>query len=156
MWQHVNLSEQIRPWDTLACCWDVKQATHKPTNCLCKQTRLTLLPTLIIYWTLQTLIIHCSKYWLIQWDWQVDVLMTSLSCSIDFLKSGWRVRVCWLLSIPATCECISGTDLLRQFYVLPHCDRSCRSNYPSHPVTVYWHRADQSQHWPYNARRLAG
>ena len=28
--------------------------------------------------------------------------------------------VCWLLSVPATCECISGTDLLRQFYVLPH------------------------------------
>ena len=31
-------------------------------------------------------------------------------------------------------------------------DRSCGSNFPSHPVTVYWHRADQSQHWPYNAR----
>ena len=64
--------------------------------------------------------------------------------------------VCWLLIVPATCECISGTDLLRQFYVLPHWDRSCRSNFPSHPVTVYWHRADQSQSWPYNARRLAG
>ena len=23
-------------------------------------------------------------------------------------------------------------------------------------VTVYWHRANQSQHWPYNAKRLAG
>ena len=64
--------------------------------------------------------------------------------------------VCWMLIVPATCECISGTDLLRQFYVLPHWDRSCRSNFPSHPVTVYWHRADQSQCWPYNARRLAG
>ena len=28
--------------------------------------------------------------------------------------------VCWLLVVPATCECISGTDLHRQFYVLPH------------------------------------
>ena len=28
--------------------------------------------------------------------------------------------VCWLLNVPATCECISGTDLLRQFYVLQH------------------------------------
>ena len=27
---------------------------------------------------------------------------------------------CWLLNVPATCECISGTDLLRQFCVLPH------------------------------------
>ena len=26
----------------------------------------------------------------------------------------------WLLNVPATCECISGTDLLRQFNVLPH------------------------------------
>ena len=24
VWKHVKLSEQIRPWDTLACCWDVK------------------------------------------------------------------------------------------------------------------------------------
>ena len=33
MWQHVNLSEQIRPWDTLACCWDFKhQQTNKPVD----------------------------------------------------------------------------------------------------------------------------
>ena len=64
--------------------------------------------------------------------------------------------VCWLLNVPATGECISGTDLLRQLYVLSHWDRSCGSNVLPHPVTVYWHRADQSQCWPYNARRLAG
>ena len=28
--------------------------------------------------------------------------------------------IAWLLNVPATGECISGTDLLRQFYVLPH------------------------------------
>ena len=28
--------------------------------------------------------------------------------------------VCWLLNVQATCECVSGTDLLRQFHVLPH------------------------------------
>ena len=32
----------------------------------------------------------------------------------------WVVVVGWLLNVPATCECISGTDLHRQFYVLPH------------------------------------
>ena len=32
----------------------------------------------------------------------------------------WGLFVCLLLSVPATCECISRTDLLRQFYVLPH------------------------------------
>ena len=29
VWQHVQLSEQTRPWDTVACCWDVKQPTHQ-------------------------------------------------------------------------------------------------------------------------------
>ena len=29
MRQHNNSLEQIRPWDTLACCWDVNQPTNK-------------------------------------------------------------------------------------------------------------------------------
>ena len=29
VWQHIKLSEQICPWNTLACCWDVKQPTNK-------------------------------------------------------------------------------------------------------------------------------
>ena len=33
---------------------------------------------------------------------------------------GSSLFVGWLLNVPATGECISGTDLLRQFYVLPH------------------------------------
>ena len=36
----------------------------------------------------------------------------------------WMDIVCllvgWLLNVPATCECISGTDLHRHFSVLPH------------------------------------
>ena len=40
------------------------------------------------------------------------------------------VIVCWLFNVPATCKCISGTDLLRQFYVLPHWDRSCSKTRP--------------------------
>ena len=92
-------------------------------------------------------------------------------CKLQCLSHVWKLKHCpsrpvndelvcwlvgWLLNVPATCECISGTDLIRQFYVQPHWDRSCRPNFPSHPVTVYWHRADQSQRWPYHARRLAG
>ena len=57
---------------------------------------------------------------------------------------------CWLLNVPATCRCISDK------FTCCHRDGSRRSNFPSHPVTVYWHWADQSQHWPYNARHLAG
>ena len=36
------------------------------------------------------------------------------------LGGGGGEVVCWLLNVPATCECIWRTDLLRQFYVLPH------------------------------------
>ena len=49
-------------------------------------------------------------------------------------------EICSLLNVPTTCRCISGTDLLRQFYVLPRRDRNCRWNFSPHPVTVYWHR----------------
>ena len=31
LWQHVKLSVQIRPWDTLACCLDIKQPTNQQT-----------------------------------------------------------------------------------------------------------------------------
>ena len=35
-------------------------------------------------------------------------------------------------------------------------DRSCRPYFLHYPVTVYRHRADQSQRLPYHARRLTG
>ena len=39
--------------------------------------------------------------------------------------------------------------------MLPHWDRNCRWNFLSHPVTAYWHRANQSQRWSCNAGHLA-
>ena len=51
----------------------------------------------------------------------LNVVLTATGSSHDNLQAGCKVRfVCWLLNVPATCECISGTDLLRQFYMLPH------------------------------------
>ena len=50
MWQHVNLSEQIGPWDTLTCCWDVKQPTNSeqfPQSCPQNSTSVAML----IWWT---------------------------------------------------------------------------------------------------------
>ena len=41
-----------------------------------------------------------------------------------------------LLHVPAACSCISGTDLLRQTYVLPHRDRRYRENSPFRPIIV--------------------
>ena len=41
MWQHVKLSEQICPWDTLACCWDVEQPTNKwLQTTVCARTKM--------------------------------------------------------------------------------------------------------------------
>ena len=67
------------------------------------------------------------------------------------------VTCCWvLLYVPATCQCISGMDLLRQVHMLPHWERSSRPNFLSRTLTVYWHQAKLPQLWPYNARCLAG
>ena len=48
MWQHIHLPEQIHPWDTLACCWDVKQTTNQQTarwSQPCEECTRTCLPT---------------------------------------------------------------------------------------------------------------
>ena len=47
---------------------------------------------------------------------------------IEHVRMSYTVVVCCLLNVPAACYCISGTDLLRQFYALPHRDISCISN----------------------------
>ena len=50
-----------------------------------------------------------------------DVLLRKgESTYFAFVSSKGQMFVGWLFNVPATCECISGTDLLRQFYVLPH------------------------------------
>ena len=46
------------------------------------------------------------------------------------------VVVYWLFDVPETCQCISGTDLLRQLHLQPQSDRNCKSNLESHPVTL--------------------
>ena len=45
--------------------------------------------------------------------WFNTLVMTLLEVGVCWF-------VCWLLNVPAAGECISGTDLLRQVYVLPH------------------------------------
>ena len=53
-----------------------------------------------------------------------DISCISFASLATFCPSHMKCSAClfvgWLLNVPATCECISGTDLLRQFYVLPH------------------------------------
>ena len=49
-------------------------------------------------------------------------------------KEKRRIFVCWLLKVPAKCQCISGTDLLRQFYVLRQKLQNKLSTSPSHSI----------------------
>ena len=77
VWQHVKLSEQIRPWDTLACCWDVKHPTNKQTNFnrswqpvfRCKTGFMKLFSevwlNIIVWWTIPFMVllcINCGKH----------------------------------------------------------------------------------------------
>ena len=131
-----SLSSQLQKYECVkGCLWGVCEYT-----CVCA--------------CIWGVLVHMCCVWAVCLYWKgvyVWCFMSKRVCVSEII-----VVVCWLLSVPATCQCISGTDLHRQFYVLPHWYRSCRSNFPSHPVTVYLHRADQSQRWPYNARHLAG
>ena len=76
---------------------------------------------------------------------------------------------CWQLSVPLSAKgllvgCLTSQQhaslsqgrIFSDNFTCCHTDKSCRPNFPSHPVIVYWHWANQSQHWPYNARCLAG
>ena len=65
MWQHVKLSEQIRPWDTQACCWDVKQPTtsqpaNQPTNQPVNKPKGTLNRRGVLK-------VHVCCYWRLWW-----------------------------------------------------------------------------------------
>ena len=108
-------------------------------------------PSYICYFPAHLIMFHTLKQ---------NYYIFNLPSSRPDLTGKWclknRFVDCWLLNVPATCKCISGTDLRRQFYMLPHWDRCCRPNSPYRPVTVYWHRANQSRHWPYNTRCPAG
>ena len=61
MWPHVQLSEQIRYWGTLVCCWDVKQASNQQTRkviTLCQPDVSTARRVQI--WKISTLLAKCS------------------------------------------------------------------------------------------------
>ena len=72
MWQHVKLSEQICPWDTLACCWDVMQPTNKQT--LSSQVKTEL------YWWINNVETACN----VMHQTQPDITLTS-----DASYIGW-------------------------------------------------------------------
>ena len=70
-----------------------------------------------------------------------DAKLSEQICPRDTLACCWDVKQPTnnnnhrLLNVPATCQCISGIDLLGQSYMLPHGDGSCRSKYLPHTDT---------------------
>ena len=60
------------------------------------------------------------------------------------------MSVSWLFNIPPTCKVyLRGTSAMTTFYAAILKQKLLTTL--SHPVTVYWHWADQSQHWPCTA-----
>ena len=53
----------------------------------------------------------------------------------------WLTDLChlWLLDDPFTSQHVSVSQNRICWDMLPYWDRSCRSNFLSHPATVYWH-----------------
>ena len=65
--------------------------------------------------------LYACETWTITADIDRKIQAQEMRCFCKLLGISHRaVVVYWLLNVPATCECISGMDLLRQFYVLPH------------------------------------
>ena len=50
----------------------------------------------------------------------IIIIISARTLALLWTVESGMVVVCSLLNVPETCECISGTDLLRQFHVLPH------------------------------------
>ena len=48
------------------------------------------------------------------------IIIINVIINIVVINIEEELFVCWLLNVPATDECISGMDLLRQLFVLPH------------------------------------
>ena len=58
---------QIRPWDTLACCWDVKQPTNKQTNSACFVVLvLHSFKVVLVKWWFHYQLLPWDKIWLIE------------------------------------------------------------------------------------------
>ena len=101
--------------------------------------------------------------WLIWWIVQdprrsIPFFATSASkTDWSTAEEGWLpVSFCLAAYSPGNVLVYLGDGSERQLYVQPHWNGNWGSNMLSHPVTVCWHRANQSQPWHYNARRLAG
>ena len=172
MWQHVQLSEQIRPRQTLTRCWDVKRSVNnhlQKSRCSCLEMTLPVGPALNNNYLINKRLSLRATGWADKSGYvrpcglSTAVLITYsaggnrhsllrrylrivLTISIKIpaclivnyygadaeVTSGTDRKikkidpeivaavVCWLLNVPATCECISGTDLLRQLHVSPH------------------------------------
>ena len=87
-------------------------------------------------------VVFSSRGWIscrLRTSWDLRTLRY-IFLLLPFASCGWIAVVVvayWLLYISARewCQCISGTGMFRQVYVLPHWDSSCRSNFLSNPVT---------------------
>ena len=135
MWQHVQLSEQIRPWDTLACCWGVKQPTNKQTPLhLCDHSReIARHPNYSCCPPLPPPLVCLFVGWFCGWvGWLVGCLVPA---SMSMLCQG---QICW----DGWMCCHTETELVDQT-----CHRSqsyCTETCPASPAVTLKRQSDHT------------
>ena len=86
--------EQSHPWDTLGCCWDVKQPTNKQTNhCLCLTDPFTCIVSKTFF--------HQYHFLKVKVQLPVWRLVTNTKCSPIRWSSrlGWRIIIVIIMSV---------------------------------------------------------
>ena len=132
MWQHVQLSEQNRPWYILAGCWDVQQPPKKQT-CLVESQWFSRLNKLMIIHSMSAGKVHVfnglavreAEVFLCCWTpWQQTKCISGSTKTECGYLYGWTKKRShmqrshqrwWTLEIQLGTQKkkISGTDLLR-------------------------------------------
>ena len=126
--QHVKLSEQIRPWDTLACCWDVKQPTNKllplATPNIAPQT---FLPSLHLFCSSLDCILHLEGVALCQFFTVLccpylfcSLLSQGVISSTMFWSSNWSYVFYFFIFLKKICCSVLPMDNLLSF-IQPFC-----------------------------------
>ena len=103
MWHHVKLSEQIRPWDILACCWELSNQPKKQRSLLPRasspSSSCLSMSTYMLYVSVWSLEEHAGPT-LLWFRWStatglkyllIKLVMEACSVFLSFFKSFfWR------------------------------------------------------------------
>ena len=95
-------------------------------------------------WVRTTYLLRCCR---------TAVMVGSKASSYSSIRGWLFCFVFSLLKVPSSCKECLRNEFVQIFVMLPHWDRSGRSNLQSHPVTVSWHHANMSLYLSWHLSR---